>query len=172
MARKKKIENSETENKKEDNGPSLSDVMDAIKGLGQRVIALEEGNKVVPLTSTEVVGNEVKLELPTVRTYESKGFVPAEFRRMTDELLGANFGIEVKDFEDTTDFQVTIVVPDEVALKAKTLTPSDVQLGHKDTRTKMISRALGSNGVREWVTKVRNNLNKTFVQAGVASPLN
>ena len=92
--------------------------------------------------------------------------VPSDFRNIVNELLSPEFGITVEDFTDSTDFAFTIIVPAHL----KTISDEDRKNGVVDKRTKRIPRALGANGVREYVTLVRQNLNKHFQKNGLSSP--
>ena len=96
----------------------------------------------------------------------SEKYIPPAFRKIVNELLTEEFKINIQDFEDRTDFLFEIIVPD----KFSSLSEKEKKEGALDIRSKMISRALGENGVRQWTEKVRNNLNKYYSQEGVASP--
>ncbi len=100
-------------------------------------------------------------------TYPSD-YVPPKFRKICDEILSAEFGLQIVDFTDRTDFQINITVPE----KYSSVTNEDKIKGVKDIRSRMVPRALGENGVREWCTLIRKNLNKFYTKEGVQSPFN
>jgi len=100
-------------------------------------------------------------------TYEAPEgiYVPAKFRKIADDILSPEFPIEIHNFDDTTDFQIDIIVPNKYS-------PADENEKIKgvDRRSKRISRAQGENGVREWCNKVRENLNKYYSRNAIKSP--
>lgn len=98
--------------------------------------------------------------------YKPKGYVPQEYRRIVDEILSPEFGFDTEESTDNMDFKIKIVVP----TRFSSLTDQEKAAGMLDTRSKVISRALGENGVREWCMKVRENLNKFYTRSGVTSP--
>jgi len=93
-------------------------------------------------------------------------YVPPKYRKIVDEFLSPEFGLRVVDFEDRTDFMVEIIVPP----KYSSLTKEEKEGGMEDVRSRMVTRALGENGVREWTKLVRKNLSRYYQQEGVASP--
>ena len=98
-------------------------------------------------------------------TYPS-AYIPPKFRKIVDDILSPDFGIQVVDFTDRTDFQLNVIVPDKYSSVAK----EDKDRGMKDVRSRMIPRALGENGVKDWCTLIRRNLNKFYTKEGVQSP--
>lgn len=99
------------------------------------------------------------------KTYP-KSYTPPKFRKIVDTILSEEFGVRVMDFEDRTEFQVDIVVPDKFSSVSK----EDKEKGVEDIRSRIIPRALGENGVREWCELIRRNLNKFYQKEGVQSP--
>lgn len=95
-----------------------------------------------------------------------KDYIPPKFRKIVNEFLSEDFGARVVDFEDRTDFQFDIIVPE----KYSSVTKEDRAKGVQDIRTRIIPRALGENGVREWCQLIRKNLNKFYTNEGKASP--
>ena len=95
-----------------------------------------------------------------------KDYIPPKFRKIVNEFLSEDFGARVVDFEDRTDFQFDIIVPE----KYSSVTREDRAKGVEDIRTRIIPRALGENGVREWCQLIRKNLNKYYTNEGKASP--
>ena len=100
-------------------------------------------------------------------TYPSD-YIPPKFRKIVDDVLSKDFGIQLVDFADRTDFQVSIIVPEKYSSVAK----EDRIKGVQDIRSRIIPRALGENGVREWCTLIRNNLSRFYSKEGVQSPFN
>ena len=98
-------------------------------------------------------------------TYPSD-YIPPKFRKIVNEVLSPEFGLQIVDFEDRTDFQVNIIVPE----KYSSVTKEDRNKGVHDVRSRMVSRALGENGIRDWCKLIRSNLNKFYTREGVASP--
>lgn len=98
-------------------------------------------------------------------TYPSS-YIPPKFRQIVDEVLSPEFGIHIEDFPNTTDFQFNVVVPE----KYSSVIPQDKEKGVRDIRSRIIPRALGENGVREWCVLIRNNLNKYYSKEGIGSP--
>jgi hypothetical protein len=104
--------------------------------------------------------------VPKKSNFIPTGYVPENYRKIVDEILTPEFGLDCKEFNDSMDFRIDIIVPD----KFNSLTLQEKQNGIKDIRSKVISRTLGENGVRDWVQKVRENLNKFYASSGVQSP--
>lgn len=98
-------------------------------------------------------------------TYPSE-YMPPKFRKIVDETLSSDFGARVTDFVDRTDFQLDIIVPDEYS----SVSVLDREKGVKDIRSRLIPRALGENGVKEWCMLIRKNLNRFYQREGVKSP--
>lgn len=98
--------------------------------------------------------------------YKPKGYVPQKYRQIVDEILSSEFGVDCIENAQNMDFELQIIVPE----KYNSLTVVEKQAGMKDIRSRVISRALGENGVRDWCIKVRENLNKFYTRSGVKSP--
>lgn len=92
--------------------------------------------------------------------------VPPRFREIVDEVLGSEFGLKCYTFRDNTDFQIDIQVPEKYTSMPKQERGPDFV----DVRSKIINRALGETGVRDWAKKIRANLTKYFSSQGLASP--
>lgn len=143
----------------------MEQMLTMMGSLVQRIEAIESKPVVTPVIATatqEVKPFDPKLE---DETYPST-YVPAKWRTMIDEILGKEFGFTVNDFEDRTDFQINIFVPEQYS----SLRKEERDAGVEDVRSKIITRAMGENGVREWAQKVRFNLNKYYMKEGKASP--
>lgn len=105
-----------------------------------------------------------KLEDDTYPT----SYTPPRFRKICDEILSPEFGLSVTDFPDRTDFQLSISVPE----KFSSVPPTERLQGVQDIRSRMIPRALGENGVKEWCGLIRKNLNRYYQKEGVVTPFN
>ena len=96
----------------------------------------------------------------------NKAYIPAKYRALVDEILSPEFGISLHDFDDRTDFWFEVIVPE----KFSSISAEDRQKGVRDLRGKMISRALGENGIRDWCNLIRKNLSRYYSAEGVRSP--
>lgn len=148
----------------------MEQMLNMMGGIVQRIEAIE--NKEI-LVNKEPAGKspdsnglaEPSYSKESDPTYPSS-YIPAKWRQLVDEILTPEFGLTVNDFEDRTDFQINIIVPEQFSSISK----EEKASGVKDIRSKVITRAMGENGVREWAQKVRFNLNKYFMKEGKASP--
>lgn len=93
-------------------------------------------------------------------------YLPPRYREIVDNILSPEFGAKVTDFEDRTDFQFTIIVPQ----KYSSLSKEQYEEMRGDIRSRIIPRGLGENGVRDWCKLVRTNLNKYYSKEGMQSP--
>lgn len=153
-------------------GHSVDKMDSVIKGLNSVAAAVNkliEMQTATPSVNKYSVSSEEKKFTPTIEdeTYPSN-YVPPRFRKIVDETLSNEFGINVVDFEDRTDFQVNITVPE----KFSSISTPDKEKGVKDIRSRLIPRALGENGVKEWCMLIRKNLNRFYQREGVQSPFN
>ena len=178
MPKKEKKEKKEKLPKVDSGIAELSNKMDSV--IGGLSIVGNALSKLVELQTEEKKSNNedhagqtqpnvTKKFVPKMddETYPQQ-YVPPKYRQIVTELLSEEFGITVTDFEDRTDFQVNIVVPEKYSSVSK----EDREKGVEDIRSRMIPRALGENGVREWCSLIRQNLNKYYTQSGHASPFN
>ena len=147
----------------------LETVVDVLSGFNERIENIEkvvepEIIKAVPIITTGIAitpdYNPEKDE-----TYP-KSYIPREYRKLVDEILSPEFGAQIDDQNFGLDFEIKVIVPDAFS----SLTPKEKEQGIKDIRSRIIPRALGENGVRDWCNLIRNNLNKYFTQTGKASP--
>lgn len=131
---------------------------------GMSVLMEAQANKEVPASAPMAMTPAMT---PTQED-ETKDdtYVPKNFRKLCNVILSPAFGMRVVDFDDRMDFMVEIIVPDEFS----SLTPQEKEKGVRDIRSKMIARAVGENGVKEWCQLIRQNLNKYFTKEGKASP--
>ncbi len=93
-------------------------------------------------------------------------YMPKKYREIVDTVLSTEFDARIIDFTDRTEFQLDIFVPDRFS----SLSKEDREKKIKDIRTRIIPRALGENGVREWCQLIRNNLTKYYQKKGIAVP--
>lgn len=129
-----------------------------------KLVELQTADKTKDKVKENTVGRSYTPHLDD-DTYP-KDYIPPKFRKIVDENLSPEFGARVVDFEDRTDFQFDIVVPE----KYSSVTKEDREKGVQDIRTRIIPRALGENGVREWCQLIRKNLNRYYTNEGKASP--
>tara|TARA_R100000789_G_C3019551_1_gene153239 strand:- start:1923 stop:2468 length:546 start_codon:yes stop_codon:yes gene_type:complete len=106
-------------------------------------------------------GKEAEMDETYPKTY-----FPPKYRDIMDEMLGKDFEGRVTDFDDRTEFQFDVFIPKEYS----SLSQEDKEKGVKDVRTRIIPRALGENGVRDWCKLIRTNLNRYFAREGKATP--
>lgn len=103
--------------------------------------------KDVPITPT--------VDAPSVNvhgTVDSKFPIPYEYREVVDTVLNRKFGIDI-DYVGGA-FNFSVLVPKEYSNAGE----PHWQSYHEDRRTKNIDNALGTSGVRDWVTKIYDNL--------------
>ena len=118
---------------------------------------------VMPVATSPTTSSYIpKLEDET----HPESYVPPKFRQIVNDILSPEFGIRVLDFVDRTDFQLDIFVPDRFS----SLSADEKKQGIKDVRTRIVPRALGENGVREWCELVKRNLAKYYGKEGIQSP--
>lgn len=146
--------------------------LNSVSGALAKLIELQTVSKIIQVPAAEVKtggqGSKVKSDFnPKLddETYPG-GYMPPKFRKIVDELLSKDFGATVIDFDDRTDFQFNIIVPERYS----SVPAIDRAKGVEDVRSRLIPRALGENGVKDWCTLIRRNLNKFYQKEGVASP--
>ena len=142
----------------------MEQMLGMMGGIVQRIEAIES-KEIAPAKVVEAAVSDTAYSKETDPTYPPS-YIPAKWRQLVNDILTPEFGITVNDFEDRTDFQVNIIVPEEFS----SLSKEEKTAGVKDIRSKVITRAMGENGVREWAQKVRVNLNRYFTKEGKASP--
>lgn len=169
---KKDKEKKEKKEKKQ----STNDKLDILIGVMGKLVELQTAkNEEKSLDDGEKSDSDVKVEPERKKnsfdpkmedeTYPS-AYMPPKFRKIVDEVLSPQFDARVVDFEDRTDFQFDVMVPEKYSSVSK----SERDQGVKDIRTRIIPRAMGENGVREWCTLIRKNLARFYAQEGVKSP--
>ena len=99
-------------------------------------------------------------EASPVGTIENPGVtLNPEWRKIVDEILGPDFGIQVSFDKDGADMKFTIVVP-----KEKSNAPRDYLEYYKhDWRTISLNPAQTGVGVRQWCEKIKRNLGRSLI---------
>ena len=144
----------------------LSTLITGIQQLIESNERVESVGSQNPATIDRPKVEEEKYSHETDPTVNQEKYIPKKFREIVDSILSPEFGIDVQDFDNTTDFLFSIFVPYEYS----SLTPKEKEMKKQDVRSKMISRAKGENGVRDWAMLVRQNLNKYYTMSGTQSP--
>lgn len=152
----KKLRNEDRIENLEKNIASISEAVGSL-------IKMQEEAKLVTVPDQLPIDSPLEVSAPGTIT---SSFVPSKFRQIVDEVLSPEFGIRMDDFSDRMEFAVTIIVPPEYS----NLPSEHKRMGVIDERTRVISRAMGELGVREWAMKVRENLAKHFRNSGTVSP--
>ena len=126
----------------------LSELAQSVKGLTERVEGLEKPKE------------EVKEEAPaettadTVTISETSFPIPVEYKETIESVLNRGFGIKIEPLADRPAFILTIIVPE----KYSNMSQEQKDTFKADLRSKVISYAEGTNGVRVWAEGVYNNL--------------
>ena len=161
--KKQKI-NNDTESLSEQIGNMMAGI-NAIAGAVGKLVELQTAPKLSTVVAEPTATPEQFNPSIDDETYPNK-YIPPKYRQIVTEILSADFGLDITDFDDRTDFQVHIIVPE----KYSSVIPEDKKKGVQDIRSRMVPRSLGENGVREWCTLIRQNLNKYYTREGKASP--
>lgn len=142
-------------------------VLNTIASALAKLVELQTAKTESSFSNPQTTEPNQKVFTPTLEdeSYPTN-YVPPAFKKAVNEILSSEFSCRVQDFDDRTDFLFEIVVPEKYSSVSK----EDRAKGVEDIRSKMISRALGINGVREWCQLVRKNLNKFYSSQGVQSP--
>lgn len=138
---------------------SVDKIVEVVSKMNSKIEGMTK-QEVKPLMETFQAPNAI------ASSYQPKGYVPQKYRQIVDEILSSEFGLDCIESKDNMDFEIQIIVP----MRFSSLTTQEKQAGVNDIRSKVISRALGENGIRDWCIKVRQNLNKFYVSSGVTSP--
>lgn len=130
------------------------------EGFDKLITVLSESRKTFPammgpISSQQASSTMGSLPLNPVTTSSSSLYpVPVEFRDIIDTVLNKKFGTEIVYLPETTSFQFSILVPKEYSNASE----AHWSIQKEDRRSKVIENALGVNGVRDWATKVYENL--------------
>lgn len=172
MAKDKKEKKEKKEKKPK--GMTTDQKLDVLIGAVSKLVELNTVQNVEKSIDSspekeEKTGSGSNRYVPSIddETYPNS-YMPPKYRSIVDSVLSTDFGARVIDFDDRTEFQFDIIVPEKYSSVPK----SERDLGVKDIRTRIIPRALGENGVREWCNLIRKNLSRFYAQEGVKSPFN
>jgi len=138
---------------------------DDIKSLLDAMVKLSKEIKPVAEIPGTADMSKVKESVPEMRKeideqmergLSEKAPVPPAWRKMVDEILGIEFGVDVVYPQSGSGFLFRIIVPPE---------RSNVSEAHKnfygaDVRTKAVSYSDGIEGVRKFCEMVKKNLEK------------
>lgn len=129
--------------------PTIADVVTSVNTLADSINKLVSTyeKKDTPPTPTPVAVEEAPKVFPPVTP------IPLEFREIVEHTLNKQFNVEVTYMHDAAAFEFSILVPEKYSNAGK----PHWQTYKEDRRSKVILNALGSNGVREWASKVYEN---------------
>ena len=146
MARPKKIDQT---------AEAILSLAEAIKGLEAKFDLLKKTEDIKDESASAVsVISPIMSEVAVVSTVaEAQLPFPFEWRQEIDSLLNKSFEAKV-NYRGDGYFELIIFVPKEYS-NAK---PSHWDLVHEDARFVVLSNALGTVGVREYVKKIVENL--------------
>lgn len=143
---------------------AMSEVVKAVKDLSGRVSDIENTKDVREATGVPV--EDTRLDVPedrgivvddaVVTDKDNTCPVPTEYRDLVDDILNKSFGIEVTASPSVPTFEFTVIVPEEYSNVPK----DEKDQVQEDRRSKMITYAVGTAGVKEWVDKVYNNFSE------------
>lgn len=125
----------------------LEDVVKTVKGLEDRIVSLETPKQPEPESVTLPVGTGI-----------SDPSIPSDYRVAVDTILNKSFDIKVNPLPDRPAFEFTIVVPKQYS----NASPAHLQTYGGDYRPIILDNVLGINGVKDWATKVFNQLGQTI----------
>lgn len=131
--------------KKEEFDKLFNVVTDLAKSVGELKQKTEETPKV----------NVIADEPPSKRDEPVEPLsIPPAYRKLVDEVLGQDFGIDVSYPITGSGFQLKIIVPDEKS----NMTPAYKEMYRFDVRTKAIPFSEGIDGVRKHLDLIAKNL--------------
>ena len=140
---------------------TLDDVVESIEKLAdsiQKILLVHPKSVQSPVE--EVKSVELPELVKEVRQ-ESKFPVPYEFEELKNTLLNKNFSLEIEYLPDQAAMSFSILVPKKYSNAGE-----NHWITYKeDRRSKVISNALGANGVRQWCEQVYNNFNESTKSA-------
>ena len=151
----------------------LKTIAESLEGLTSLVRALQvnkeekkdivkEAEKVVSRVMTGHTTSAMTVTIPPVTNVatiipprqEQQYPIPPEYREIIDQTLNKHFGIEIKYMSDPPAMMFTISVPK----KYSNMSNGDWKTKGVDLRSKVITFAEGSIGVKAWADGVFNNL--------------
>ena len=127
----------------------LTSISQKLEGMDKRLTSLEQPIKseVFAIGARPLESAPVKIEQTESSIMFSQ--VPSDLLAVSKTILNDKFKFECNPLPDQPAFCFTIIVPQEY---------SDSK--EEDRRSKVISNALGANGVREWCVLVKQNVLK------------
>lgn len=156
---------------------NLGHIVKAINKLTEQIALLAENTKGNALLAKEDVGKsttgfqlppkeESKIEKPPSVPAPSAIAtpIPSEYRTAVNEILNQSFGINIEPMVDQPRFMLTINVPH----KYSNLTTREKEMGVSDLRSKVLTYAEGTYGVRGWAEQIYRNFDPT-VQAQIVA---
>lgn len=141
----------------------ISDIMDAIKDLKQPVAPIIVEKTVQDIAGTadlsKIKESASTTPVPTdeqIAGGSEKAPIPPAWRKLVDEVLGLDFGLNVSYPQSGGGFLFKIIVPAEKSNMSK-----DYKEFYKvDVRTKSINYNEGVDGVKKFCELVKKNLEK------------
>lgn len=150
---------------KKEKKPTMNEKLDILIGAVNKLVELQTVKPLAELIPDDNAPKEKFTPKLDDETYPEE-YVPPKFRKIVDEILSKDFGLKIDDFPDRTDMQINIIVPE----KYSSLSKEDREKGAQDIRSRIVPRAMGENGVKEWCQLIRTNLSKYYTKEGVQSP--
>jgi hypothetical protein len=117
-----------------------------VNELSDRVSVLQEGAKAE--NAKPVYADGVVEESESVLEPTNNIPIPGEYRKIVDEVLNKNFGVEVNYLMNGIKF--VIIVPKQY----QSFNEVEKKMNIPDRRSRIINPALGANGVRDHAEKV------------------
>lgn len=100
--------------------------------------------------------SELEAEVKESKQDDKKNFpVPEDYRQAVNNILNEDFGVLVEPQSDSPEFNLIIVVPN----KYSSMSLEEHKMHKADLRSKNISYAEKTNGVRAWAEKVYESFN-------------
>ena len=141
---------------------AMTEVVQTVKDLSNRVSDIEnikgavEPNSVINQPVGSTCADIPLISAEPVEEKEDNCPVPTEYRILVDDILNKSFEIEVLASPSVPTFEFTVIVPEEYSN-----VPKDEKDQVKiDRRTKIITYAAGSSGVKEWIDKIYSNFSE------------
>ena len=128
---------------------TIADVLDAVRGLNERLAKLEDKKDVFTLETAPT-----PTKTTTIPMAEPEYPVPTEYRTIVDEILNPKFGIKIEPDSDRPAFTLKIFVPKEYS----NATEEYWRTNKCDVRAKVLTYGEGQLGVRAYVELIKANL--------------
>lgn len=133
---------------------SVSDLVDIVRGVAERVSALE--SKETP--KEELKKEEPKKELTEESKTEPALDLPEEHKKLLHAVLNQKFGARVESVPDPTMFRFVIYVPKEYS----SASDGHWSMYHEDARAKMVERASSEASIKQHIEKVFEGFDKSI----------